>query len=92
MEVEIIKKLDLLPQLQEVMEAFCRQSVEVGIFTDDDASEERKNEQITNSQVGYAIEFGAPENGQIAHPFLVPGTTNFILGTNFSVLSIVVTP
>jgi hypothetical protein len=63
---------DRVPELVKAMEAFAHKEVLVGIPSDS-AKNDRDDAPITNAQIGYINEFGAPEMNIPARPFLVPG-------------------
>ncbi|MBC7074665.1 MAG: hypothetical protein H5T98_01055 [Syntrophomonadaceae bacterium] len=68
-----VKKLkDNLPKLKRAMESFAKREVLVGIPSDETGNE-RHDATITNAQIGFINEFGAPEKNIPPRPFLIPG-------------------
>lgn len=68
-----VKKLkDNLPKLKRAMESFAKREVLVGIPSDE-SDNERHDATITNAQIGFINEFGAPERNIPPRPFLIPG-------------------
>lgn len=63
---------DRVPDLIKAMEAFAHKEVLVGIPSDS-SDNSRSDAPITNAQIGFINEFGAPEMNIPARPFLVPG-------------------
>ena len=69
-----VKITDNVPAFMKAIETLIKKEVLVGIPGD---GKERKGEPhegpITNSELGYIHEFGAPEANIPARPFLIPG-------------------
>lgn len=61
-----------VPELLRAMNALASKEVLVGIPSDG-ADNERADAPITNAQIGFINEFGAPEMNIPARPFLIPG-------------------
>ena len=70
MTVKIVK--NILPQIIEAMNALAKKEVLVGIPSDSDKNA-RDDAPITNAQIGYINEFGAPEMNIPPRPSLIPG-------------------
>lgn len=64
----VTKTLDKLPQLKQALSAIDKQVI-VGVLSDD----KRSDSLLTNSEIGYIHEFGAPEANISPSPFLIPG-------------------
>jgi len=64
-------KTDDVAKVLKSMAALATKEVLVGI---PDGNNSRENDpEVTNSQIGYAMEFGLPANNVPARPFLIPG-------------------
>lgn len=64
---------DILDLLRKQLEALTQSEILVGIPEDKDARAD--DSPIGNAGIGYAMEFGMPENNVPARPFLIPGVT-----------------
>lgn len=64
-----------LPQLLSAMKALAMREVLVGIPSDSEKNP-RDDAPITNAEIGYINEFGAPELNIPARPFLIPGVSS----------------
>jgi hypothetical protein len=67
--IRVVK--DVLPQMLKQVSALVKQEVLVGI--PEDKADRGTGEAVTNAELGYIHEFGAPEANIPARPFLVPG-------------------
>jgi len=70
--VSVKQTKNRVPDLKKALKALAKSQVLVGIpaSSSDNA---REDEPITNSELGFIHEFGAPEANIPARPFLVPG-------------------
>ena len=71
--------IDNTKLLKSALSQLVSRHLEIGI-PDDSPNNEREDSNLTNSQIGYIIEVGAPEDNRPASPFLVPGMENAIPG------------
>lgn len=70
MTAKLVK--NMLPQMIAAMNALAKNEVLVGIPSDSEKNA-RDDGPITNAQIGYINEFGAPEMNIPARPSLIPG-------------------
>lgn len=65
----VTKLVDRLPEVKKALDEMTRYSVEVGVLNDSQHS----GSDLTNAQIGYLNETGAPECNIPARPHLQPG-------------------
>jgi hypothetical protein len=69
----VVKKIDNMAKVVQAIDLLATSSVQVGIPSEEN---KRQGGKITNAEIGYIHENGAPEAGIPARPHMGPGVRN----------------